>query len=81
LGKFKNLAEKVMKNKSLDGFKYYKEAANQGYLASKWWVGWCKFCGYGTDKNEIEGEKKMESVALSRDNYWINVQVNIFASN
>jgi TPR repeat protein len=85
-------AEKAMKSKSLDGifwygssctsrtegFKYYKEAADKGHLASKWWVGWCQFCGYGTDKNEFEGKKKMESVALSGDSYWTTVQANIF---
>lgn len=81
-----------MKGKSLDGvfwygssctsrtegFKYYKEAADQGHLASKWWVGWCQYCGYGTEKNEIEGKIKMESVALSGDSYWTIVQSDIF---
>lgn len=61
-----------------EGFKYYKEAADKGHLAAKWWVGWCQYCGFGTEKNEVEGKDKMESVAQCGDGYWANLQSDIF---
>jgi hypothetical protein len=38
----------------------------------------CQLCGSGTDKKELEGKKKIGSVASSGNSYWTTVQVNIF---
>lgn len=53
-----------------DAFPSFQEACDQDHLAAKFYVGFCKYHGWGIANDEKEGKCLMEEVFNSSDRFW-----------